>query len=510
MTEFNLSKIQRSDADWLAIASEANEESNTQLLVSAGILGGMAIAAITSSPLVGAIPIVWGFVAAWNAANRQSKNDEAIEQGCVAHLLPERRFHLYLKQYGEPAVHQQLTWAEEEGYPMSAIAQSFLKYRQSQEQPQLPETKNSSQPQPAQAPMATYTNTNNLAKAMAQRLTSRIVCAAPRTGKGMLITTSLKYLKAARPDVELWAIDIKADPGEDVYYSIFERDRLLRIDLMGFNVPKGAHDQICAFFQRFNQSTAETKLIWLNEGVTFAAKMPDTWKLIRDFLVGLCSAGATGSDGQTGRFALIDTQSPNVSDFGLKTNASRNVFRRVFLVNDDRSLLNSAVSSGFVSRFDEAEFNALQTPDSKVYAYDSLSDKWLALPRYSVEFLSENAATSDVRKQLEALLPKDGNSFPTSGKPAEAAEAGKSASQKLEASEVASEVELPGSDDFRKYFPEAPEAAEKSVFQSYQKFVQEGGSKKEFITQILDAGTGGRKYQAAVSYISYLCQKYGS
>jgi hypothetical protein len=209
--------------------------------------------------------------------------------------------------------------------------------------------------------------TTDLALAMAKRLTSRIVCAAPRTGKGMLIHTALEYVQRLRPDVELWALDIKAEPQEDLYYARFEPRRVLRLGLMGFDKPPAADKRIQAFFHAFNQSTAQTKLLWVNECVTLAAKLaPALWKQIQQFAVGLCSAGATGNDGQTGRFIWFDTQSPNVTDLGLRTNASRNVFKRVFLANDDRSLLPSAVSCGFALGIEGYELEDLsRTPSTR-------------------------------------------------------------------------------------------------------------------------------------------------
>lgn len=223
----------------------------------------------------------------------------------------------------------------------------------------------------------------DLALLMAQKLTSRLVCAAPRTGKGLLIYKALCHLKRIRPDVEIWAIDIKADPGEDGYYSIFEKGKVLRIDLMGFSVPDNANQKIAGLFHKFQDSRARTKLLWINEGVTLPAKLDkDLWNNIKHFAIGLCSAGARGNNGEYGRFLWWDTQSPNVTDIGLKTNASRNVFRRVFLVNKDRSLYPSAVKSGFASGISEYELEELFESGSKVTAYDSLTDTWYALPIY--------------------------------------------------------------------------------------------------------------------------------
>lgn len=356
----------------------------------------------------------------------------------------------------------------------------------------------------------------DLALQMAQRLTSRIVCAAPRTGKGLLIFNALEHIRRLRPDIELWALDIKADPGENGYYQHFAIDKLLRINLMGFDKPPSADERIGNFFRAFSQSTAVTKLLWLNEGVSLSAKLDKAlWKNIQDFAVGLCSAGSTGNDGQTGRFLWIDTQSPNVSDLGLRTNAARNVFRRVFLLNSDRSLLPSAISSGFAMAISEESIAELQATGSKVLAYDSLSNDWLALPIAQPPSAYATPEQRSLRAQLEGLpeTPSDSpSSFP---EPPETfpktLEAGGKFPDTSEPPEAQREVGFPASDDWRKYFPEASETVEKTIFFAYCAVLEagDGKGKQRFIAEVLEAGTSGRKYQAANKYLDYLSDRYG-
>jgi hypothetical protein len=256
--------------------------------------------------------------------------------------------------------------------------------------------------------IAPSTQQTDLALRMAQAMSSRIICAAPRTGKGLLIRTALGYVQQLRPDVDLWALDIKADPGEDGYYDIFAPGRLLRVNLMGFDKPKDADAVIQRFFHAFNQSTALTKLIWVNEVVSLSAKLaPSLWKLIQQFAIGLCSAGSTGNDGQTGRFIWFDTQSPNVADFGLRTNASRNVFRRIFLMNADRSLLSSAVSSGFALGIDDYELLDFRSTGAQVVGFDSMSGAWVALPLYEPPISGKREESTEAPGEAIALPDSD-------------------------------------------------------------------------------------------------------
>jgi hypothetical protein len=140
MTNFNRSQIQRTAHDWLAIADEANDKSgNPSLVAAAGVVGGLAFASLTASPLAAVIPIGWCVWEAWKINGRKSKNDEAIAVGCVASILTNELFHQFRQQAGDEAVYDQLDWAESEGLPLSRDAQDFLAwYRQFKQQPQLP------------------------------------------------------------------------------------------------------------------------------------------------------------------------------------------------------------------------------------------------------------------------------------------------------------------------------------------------------------------------------------
>lgn len=393
------------------------------------VLLGLGAFGLLVNPLGAPAAVAVAFPFAYAAIKRAIQNGENAaymrNTGIFAHLLSERELVKLTRLVSREVVTSQLQEALEDDKPLSSAALDYLEYAgvgtepitlktllQGKQPKQISGEVISSTAAPGtdhkpeiktqirlgtievpaqtlyggnwQATPTTQTQPTDLALQIAQHLTSRIVCAAPRTGKGLLIFNALEYLRKLRPDCELWALDIKADPGENGYYKGIAPDKLLRLNLMGFDKPEGADQRIAAFFRAFNSSVALTKLLWLNETVTLAAKLdPKLWKNIQDFAVGLCSAGATGNEGQTGRFLWVDTQSPNVTDIGLRTNAARNVFRRVFLINHDRSLLPSAVSSGFASSPSDAELADLQATGSKVLAFDSFSNKWIALPNCS-------------------------------------------------------------------------------------------------------------------------------
>jgi hypothetical protein len=384
------------------------------------LIGGIAVLGVLVAPLGLPVAAFCAVPFAYAAIKRAAKNGAAAaylkETGNFAPLLSDRELLKLTEIIGKSAVLAQLKDALEDGTPISEAGLDYLEacgintayVDLKSELAKFEQGEGAIDVKPivvdVNTPVLTANGQTDLAKLMAERLVSRIICAAPRTGKGVLIVNALSHLKQLRPDVEIWAIDIKADPGENAYYTIFEPDKLLRINLMAFDKPDGADEAIANHFRSFQQSTTTTKLLWLNEAVTCAAKIePKLWRNIQQFAIALCSAGATGSDGQTGRFLWIDTQSPNVSDLGLKTNASRNVFRRTFLTNEDRSLLTSAVGSGFALGIDESEIGELEATGSRVIAYDSLLGEWIALPHYKV---SEPVAIAVNDGQMQSAIAR--------------------------------------------------------------------------------------------------------
>jgi hypothetical protein len=193
-----------------------------------------------------------------------------------------------------------------------------------------------------------------------------------------------------------------------------------------------------------------------------------------------------------------------VSDLGFKTKAALATFQRIFLLNKASVHLYSlAVSASFVPAGFDQKLNRLLEPTGRVFYY-SRTDSWYPIPSYQ---LPSKSSDSSLREKLEGLLPRTSQLPETHP---EAAGSAGSSSQNSEALEASREEGLPDNDEWRKYFPSAPEAVEEALFGAYQKALEVEGGKKKFISEILKAGTGGRKYQAASAYVDYLCKKFGN
>jgi len=317
---------------------------------------------------------------------------------------------------------------------------------------------------------------------------------------------AIAYLRQLHPNLEIWLIDPKDEPTERHYWSLIDPDKRCHFDLRDFDVDvETAIEVFSEHLTRFNRSEAHRKLLIIDEFVTLNQKCAGQFmNQFKDFVVGICSSGEVNPDLGIGRFVWAITQSPYVSDLGFKTKAALATFHRVFLLNKASIHLYSlAVSASFVPAGFDQKLNRLLEPTGRVFYY-SRTDSWHPIPRYQ---LTSQSNDSSLREKLERLLPRT-SQLP--GSHPEAAGSAGSSSQNSEAPEAAREEALPDSDEWRKYFPSAPEVVEEALFGAYQKALEVEGGKKKFISEILKAGTGGRKYQAASAYVDYLCKKFGN
>jgi len=108
------------------------------------------------------------------------------------------------------------------------------------------------------------TATATLPEDMGRNPYSTIISAAPRTGKGVLVSQAIAALKQHHPEFEIWVIDPKADPNESHYW--VHVDHQWRCNIMDMSI---SPDQIAAelqqFISEFCQSTAPGKLLVIDE-----------------------------------------------------------------------------------------------------------------------------------------------------------------------------------------------------------------------------------------------------
>lgn len=351
----------------------------------------------------------------------------------------------------------------------------------------------------------------DIALQMAQIPKSTIIAASPRVGKGVVVSQAISNLKRLHPGIEIWLIDPKNEPSEQHYWSGIDIGKRCHYDLRDFDVDVDEAIEIFSdHLKNFNRSSSPSKLLIIDEFVCLNQKCSGKFmNQLKDFIVGICSSGEMLPDKGLGRFIWAITQSPYVSDLGFRTKAALSTFQRILLINKSSlHLYPLAVSASFVPPGSEPKLARLLGQSERIYYY-SRSDSWHPIPTYN---LSHNSPNELIRENLEKLLPgfREGAGSNPEGAGSNPEVPGSSGSntEKWEAPEAQSEVALPASEEWRKYFPEAPEVVEKALFQAYQASLEVEGGKKRFVSDILNCGEGGRRYQAAIAYLDYLSAKF--
>ena len=224
----------------------------------------------------------------------------------------------------------------------------------------------------------------DLARSLAENLKSTIVVGQPGSGKGFTVAWAVRYLKQFFPEIEIWMIDPKGATNEAIYWQ--PCDQVLCYSLNPFSNPAEVErfmKLVNEFIGRFSASTANRKLLILDEAAAIRQKCPKPWvnALITGFN-SLCSMGRNrGTDAQgnpKSEHGWLLTQTPNAGDLSDGSAAMRNIFRRVMLVSDDdRGQLTSNSTTFYTGQPEENQFKVT----GQVF-YDSSTKQWSVLEEY--------------------------------------------------------------------------------------------------------------------------------
>jgi hypothetical protein len=230
----------------------------------------------------------------------------------------------------------------------------------------------------------------DIAKGLVNPIKSTLIVGQPGAGKGIAVAWATRNLKAARPDIQIWAIDPKADPSERIYW--LACDRVLSRPLPAFASP-GEVDfftsAVDKFIAEFNKVEGP-KLLIFDEALAVKEVAPQWFRGIAAGFNNMCSTGRSRDI-----FGWMISQTPNASDLGISGGA-RNVYRRVLLLSaNDLGLIHnrSTFFSGQPTDRDLAETGRC--------AYDSLGNRWGAVPSYPA--LSEVAPVIVEESQHDRL-----------------------------------------------------------------------------------------------------------
>jgi hypothetical protein len=224
---------------------------------------------------------------------------------------------------------------------------------------------------PAEPAQSRSDSAIDIAASLAAPIKSSIVVGQPGAGKGLTVAYATRAIKQTRPEISIWVIDPKGDPGEAAYW--LAADRVLAEPIPAFPSGEDVEDfqgKVDRFVDEF-KAVLGPKLLIVDEVLAIKELMPQWFK---GFSVACNHLASTGRSRAV--YVWLISQTPNASDFGISGGA-RNVFRRVLLLAaDDLGLIanNSTFFSGQPSA-------ALLRQTGRV-AFDSLGGKWAAVPRY--------------------------------------------------------------------------------------------------------------------------------
>lgn len=445
MTSFDRQSIQRTAEDWLALAEHANEESGKPTLIATvGVIGGLALASLTATPIAGLVPAGWAFYEAWKINDRKSKSDEGIAVGCVAHVLSGTLFHQFRRQAGDEALYDQLAWAEDEGLPMTRDAQDYLEwYRQfKQQQPALAPAQEpiASQSQPVQQQSAIGSNTRlnavpvaasvvreaqefervfELPDPPADSFTSSdspvdyLIGDRPRTslivavsggGKDYLLSNAVRRFIQVHPGFKVVVMDCKDDPKEYGYFEGLPNVSVRRINLATATDGEATR-WIDSCVDEFN-NLQEKALLICNEGTLTRSKS----KRYIDAVAGLVSSGDSRE-----KYVWEAGQSAHTDDLGIN-GAARSRFRPLVIgLSGEEMQVQAILQAKFVadSARDMNEIKSLMNRSPVNRAWCD-GQHWYAMPElenycgYDRDTRSYVGVLNGSQEQVEAIGCEEG------------------------------------------------------------------------------------------------------
>ncbi|MGI0495095.1 hypothetical protein ACN4EG_25200 [Alkalinema pantanalense CENA528] len=377
-----------------AIDYEKDAESLDKNIGFAAVAGGASLIAV-SLTLTGLTPFLipslalaaWGGLTGYNSAinarRRELEEDFLTEFPAILEMVAGK-----LAQ-GEPDSKVAAAFDAAFRYYRKGNDEAIAGMLQGNQSPQLPPPQDQVQDQDAptqqeptslpqsasqQAAKPSYAQTgDDVARSLAEKLQSTLIVGQPGAGKGMLIAMATREVKRLHPDVQIWAIDPKADPQEAGYWQAC--DRMLSIPISPFTKFEDMDyicDRIDGFIAEF-QASNKPKLLIFDEALAAREKAPKWFKGLMSGFNALCSMGRSRR-----QYGWLVSQSPNTDDFGI-SGGVRNVYRRILLLSQD----NLGLLDNGSTYFSGKPTRMLLGQSGRVF-FDSTINGWGSVPRYEI------------------------------------------------------------------------------------------------------------------------------
>ncbi|MHC0068797.1 hypothetical protein ACWATR_39055 [Nostoc sp. UIC 10890] len=324
MTNFDKLSIE----EWQAIASEHIEKKDgSQYTVIGGIVAGLAVTAATASPLAGLVlaGMIWHH--AWEKTQTTNRNEQAINEGLVAHVLEGDRLNQYKKQFGEVETALQIDTALERGFTATYEAEDFADDILASDEalPIAPHQEISDRPKHDK-----YKAFRDVGAAIIQQAgkpgKSKVVVAPSRTGKTTVLYFLLDELFKNQPQSECYVWQGK---GVEPVHPNIKRDHHFGFNLKDIDL--GAVDAIWDIYEERQQLLEQGQrefnpacLVitdWQSIHDLLKSQAKDVFKDVISRLLTIVNNGAG-----LGVTLLLDTQSANINEWGLGSGSIRDNF----------------------------------------------------------------------------------------------------------------------------------------------------------------------------------------
>ncbi|OKH36979.1 hypothetical protein FACHB389_10730, partial [Nostoc calcicola FACHB-389] len=325
--------------EWQAIASEQIDNDGSQFIMISGIVAGLGVAAVTAFPSAGVLTAGWIWYQAWKKTENTNRNEKAINEGLVAHILKGDHLDQYKNQFGEKETALQIDKALKRGFCPTNDAEDFIDdFIDSASNTQSP-IPNTQYPIPnVQSPIPNTQLSKHdkykafrdvgveIIKQAGKPGKSKALVAPSRTGKTTVLYFMLDQAFSLHSDLTVFAWQGKGI--EPIHPNVPKQNHY------GFNlqdIDLGALDQIWEIYEErqklLEQGVREFSPVvlaitdWQSIKDLLNSTYKDIFKTVQGKLMTLANNGAA-----LGTTIWIDTQSPKITDWGLGSGSIRDNF----------------------------------------------------------------------------------------------------------------------------------------------------------------------------------------
>ncbi|MEM7590345.1 MAG: hypothetical protein AAF383_02270, partial [Cyanobacteria bacterium P01_A01_bin.83] len=235
MTNFNPDGNQYPIEQWEDLAENKAANNGVVKKVIGGVIaGGLGIT--LGVEILGGLAAAWCLKSAFDSGKNIGKRLRLVRDcGCNAFVLNEDEFRIYVKQFGDKQVIEELEYVKEAGMELSPFAESWLRtctkqLPAQQEQMALTQSVAQSVQQPVTVPGSSPTITQvdvwnpnadsevDIIREMTDRISNYFVVGIGGSGKGMLLANALREVKRKHPGKKIFLVNGKVDSKEAGYF----------------------------------------------------------------------------------------------------------------------------------------------------------------------------------------------------------------------------------------------------------------------------------------------------